>query len=264
MYQRYDGIYGAAIGDIVGSPFEFQSGKKPDRQSFPLFSSLSIPTDDTIMTAAVADYLINKGKMTIVESLKKWGAKYPFVSYGASFQNWLSSSNSEPYFSYGNGAAMRISPVAYFAKSEKEVIDLSFDITKVTHDHPEGLKGGMIVADCIYKALHGGSKDDIKKFASQYYNLDFDYFDLVKNYSFNETCQGTIPQAIYCFLISSDFEDCLRLCVSIRGDCDTLCAISCSIAEAYYKEIPSTIIKTAKAKIPFDVDCVLSSVIKSF
>lgn len=227
------------IGDIVGSIYEFDNINTKD---FELFDPFCFFTDDSIMTFAVAEALRktknkkfkNLDKATIKE-IKRFGKWYPEKSYGNSFNSWLNAKNPEPYNSYGNGSAMRVSPVAYFANSLDDVKRLSKEVTKVTHNHEEGIKGAEVTSVAIWLALNGTSKEDIKKYIEDnYYKLDFDYEDLKKNYVFNETCQKTVPQAIYCFLISTDFEDCLRTSVSIGGDTDTLCAISCAIAEAYY------------------------------
>ena len=232
-------MLGAIIGDIVGSIYEFDNIRT---KNFQLFSSRCFFTDDTVMTIAVYKAL-KKSKLfnyknlqeQAVKQMQKYGKLYPNMSYGTSFQQWLNTKNPRPYNSYGNGAAMRVSPVAYFAKSIDEVKKLSYQVTVVSHNHEEGIKGAEATAISIWLALNKYSKEQIKKYIEEkYYSLDFIYEDLVKNYRFNETCQNTVPQAIYCFLISESFEDCLRTSISIGGDSDTLCAISCAIAEAYY------------------------------
>ena len=232
-------MLGAIIGDIVGSIYEFDNIRT---KNFQLFSSRCFFTDDTVMTIAVYKAL-KKSKLfnyknlqeQAVKQMQKYGKLYPNMSYGTSFQQWLNTKNPRPYNSYGNGAAMRVSPVAYFAKSIDEVKKLSYQVTVVSHNHEEGIKGAEATAISIWLALNKYSKEQIKKYIEEkYYSLDFEYEDLVKNYRFNETCQNTVPQAIYCFLISESFEDCLRTSISIGGDSDTLCAISCAIAEAYY------------------------------
>ncbi len=231
-------VIGAIIGDIAGSMFEFNNIKT---KNFVLFEDKCRFTDDTVMTLAVykalkecnGDYTNLSQK--VIEDMKNIGRQYEFCGYGAKFYNWLFSKNNEPYQSYGNGAAMRISGVGMFASSLAEVKELSRKITQVTHDHPEGLKGAEATAVAIYLAKKGKSKKLIKKYIEDnYYKLDFDYDSLVKNYKYNETCQETVPQAICCFLISESFEDCLRTSISIGGDSDTLTAISCSIAGEYY------------------------------
>lgn len=227
-------MLGAIIGDVVGSVYEFNNIRKKD---FELFNKRCFATDDSIMTIAVAE-IMKKGyvddKNKIVKTFKKWGRAYPNRGYGGRFCQWLFTEENEPYYSFGNGAAMRVSPVAWYANSEEEVKEYAKKVTEVTHNHPEGLKGAEVTAMCIYYARTGKSKEFIREYVSQYYNIDFDYEELKKYYWFNETCQNTVPQAIYCFLISNNFEDCIRTTISIGGDCDTTAAISCAIAEAYY------------------------------
>ncbi len=235
-------MLGAIIGDVVGSRFEFNNQKSKD---FELFTEESRFTDDTVMTLAVAE-IIQKHlyyyKTDIVNTLKKWGRAYPHAGYGGRFRRWLNSDSEEPYMSYGNGSAMRISACGFYGRSESEVKELAKLVTEVTHNHLEGLKGAEVTAMCIYYARIGKSKEFIKEYVSKYYFIDFNYQDLVKNYTFSAKCEDSVPQAIYCFLISKDFEDCLRTSVSIGGDTDTVSAISCSIAEAYYKEIDEKIL----------------------
>ena len=230
-------MLGAIVGDVVGSIYEFHNRRW---KSFELFNKKCFFTDDTVMTCAVAKSLVEDNGRNIVRTLQFYGRMFPGRGYGGAFANWIYSKDPQPYYSFGNGAAMRVSAVAWLAKSEEEVKELSYRVTSVTHDHPEGLKGAEVVAMCMYKALHADGdvniKEEICTYACEQYPeiKDFNYEDLRANYRFNETCQNTVPQAIYCFLVSKTFEDCLRTCVSIGGDTDTLCAIACSIAEAYY------------------------------
>lgn len=227
-------MLGAIIGDIVGSVYEFNNIKTKE---FPLFSEKSNYTDDTVMTLAVLDILQNgyeNDKEKIIDTFKKWGRAYPDAGYGSRFFYWVLGYDRDPINSYGNGSAMRVSACAWYGKSEEEVIDLATKVTEVSHNHPEGIKGAVVTALSIYYAKIGKSKEFIKEYASKYYNLDFNYNDLVKNYEFNETCQNTVPEAISCFLISNDFEDSIRTAISIGGDSDTLAAITGSIAEAFY------------------------------
>lgn len=258
-------MIGALIGDTIGSVYEFNNIRRKD---FELFSRHSFSTDDSIMTLAVAEifqsnYINDKGK--IIDTFKKWGRAYPDRGYGNRFCNWLFTDTREAYRSYGNGSAMRISPVGWYANSEEEVIDFATKVTEVTHNHPEGIKGAIVTAMCVYYARSGKSKEFIKEYVEKHYKIDFDYEDLRKNYWFNETCQETVPQAIYCFLISKDFEDCVRTTISIGGDCDTTAAISCAIAEAYYKQIPQEIMKAFYKYIPEDDgNCYPKKVIAKF
>ena len=235
-------MLGAIIGDIAGSRFEFNNYRS---KNFTMLDSKCFFTDDTVMTVAVADSLIKNSN--VAKTLKKWGRKFPNRGYGGNFGYWIFSDTLEPYYSFGNGAAMRVSAAAWLAKDEDEVKYLAKKVTEVTHDHPEGLKGAEVTAMCIYYARIGKSKNFIRNYVEQYYSLKFNYKSLKKNFKFNETCQETVPQAVYCFLISKDFEDCIKTTISIGGDCDTTAAISGAIAEAYYG-IPK---KTARKALKF-------------
>lgn len=247
-------MFGVFLGDIVGSKYEFNNIRKKD---FPLFSKGCCMTDDSIMTLAVVEILENRyqyDQNKIIDTFKKWGRAYPDRGYGGKFSRWLFSDERKSYGSYGNGAAMRISPVGYYARNEEEVKEFSKAITEVTHSHPEGLKGAEVVAMCVYYARIGKSKEFIRKYVEQYYSLDFNYQDLVKNYRFTETCQGSVSQAIYCFLISESLEDCLRTTISIGGDSDTLAAISCAIADAYYKNMNQEMVNQIMMYLPKQKD----------
>ncbi len=231
-------MIGAIVGDIVGSKYEFHNIKTKD---FPLFSEGCRFTDDTVMTIAVykalkecnGDY--TKLSQKAIENMQKYGQMFWKAGYGGNFFLWLGNKEPKPYNSYGNGSAMRVSPVAYFARDLEEVKFLSNEVTKITHNHPEGLKGAEATAVAVWLALNKKSKQEIKEFIEQnYYDLNFDYDNLKQNYKYDLSCQNTVPQAIYCFLISNDFEDAIRNVVSIGGDCDTTGAICGAIAGAYY------------------------------
>ena len=228
------------------------------------FSGGSRFTDDTVMTLAIykalkecdRDYQ-NLQQLTIL-NMKKLGRKYPLVGYGNNFNRWLMLPFAEPYNSYGNGSAMRVSPVAYFANNIDEVKKLSKIVTEITHNHEEGLKGAEAVAVSVWMALYGSTKEEIKeKIEQEYFNLDFYYKDLVQNYSFDESCQGSVPQAIYAFLISNSFEDTIRTCVEMGGDADTMGAIAGAIAGAYYG-IPKELKEKAKEYLTNDLLEILS------
>ena len=247
-------MLGAIIGDVVGSRFEFNNIKT---KKFDLFDKRCQITDDSVMSVAVADMCLNGyvpgNNRMIVQTFKKWGQRYPDAGYGDRFFNWVLSDESEPYNSCGNGSAMRISAVGFYANSADEVKKYSKAVTRVTHNHPEGIKGAYVTAMCIYLARKGASKNEIKVFVEKYYNIDFDYEHLRRTYKHEaEICQNTVPQAIFCFLISNGFEDCLRTTISIGGDCDTTAAISCAIAEAYYG-IPNQITEAVMEFIPEDM-----------
>lgn len=265
-------MLGAIIGDIVGSIYEFDNIKTKE---FEFFQENMELTDDSVMTLAVAKALmdtletgneegfknlsreISEEKLKLIQNkfgseinpkteletnailrMVEIGNKYPHMSYGTRFRYWLEE--PVPYNSFGNGSAMRVSPVAYIGKNIEEVKFLSREVTKVSHNHEEGIKGAEATAVAIFMAKKGSGKEEIKSEMEKYYSLDFNYEDLVKNYGFDETCQGTVPEAIYIFLESEDFEDAIRTAISIGGDSDTLAAIVGSIAEAYYT-IPDAI-----------------------
>ena len=247
-------MIGAIIGDVVGSRFEFNNIKS---KQFKLIDKNSVFTDDTVLTIAVMDWILHakvKCNKTAIEYLQKWARKYPRAGYGGMFRSWIFKDNPKPYNSCGNGSAMRISPVGWISDNPNSIKIISDIITGITHNHPEGLKGAYVTAQLISMARTGKSKMEMKMFAEQYYNLDFDYNELVKNYSHEaEICQITVPQALFCFFISNSFEDCLRTTISIGGDCDTTAAISCAIAEAFYGYIPEDLISQVKNKLPMEM-----------
>lgn len=251
-------MIGAIIGDIVGSRFEFNNHRSKD---FELFTEDCMVTDDTIMTIAVAKTIMETDKSInsssdrnrldnnyysllekmAIKYMQEIGRRYPYCGYGGMFSRWIFSNNPQPYNSFGNGAAMRISPVGFFAKSEEEVFRLSEAITGVTHNHKEGLKGAEATTIAVYMARIGKPKDDIRnRIISNYYPLDFTIDGIRDIYQFNETCQETVPQAIEAFLESDSFEDAIKTAISVGGDSDTLAAITGGIAEAYYG-VPSEI-----------------------
>ena len=257
-------MIGAIIGDVVGSRFEFNNIKTKD---FELIAKDSEFTDDSVLTIAVMD-IMNSGDISYencVKTMQKWAKKYPYAGYGSKFIYWKDMNNPRPYNSCGNGSAMRVSAVGWFAKSEDDVIALSRAVTEITHNHPEGIKGAEVTAMCIYKALHGSSKEEIKDYIiSKYPEVsNLDYEELRRTYVHGpEICQVTLPQALYCFLISTDFEDCLRTTISIGGDCDTTAAISCAIAEAFYKKIDSNLIQQVRNKLTKEMLDVIDSASK--
>jgi len=242
-------MLGAIIGDIVGSRFEFNNHLSTD---FELFTAECDFTDDTICTIAVADAIIKA--IPFADSLHSWCRKYPYPKgrYGGNFARWVKSDNPQPYNSFGNGSAMRVSPCAWFADERQEALDNARKSAECTHNHPEGIRGALCVADCIFHARKSHTKEAIRNMViTDYgYALDSDCDAIRKTNSFNESCQVTVPQAIMCFLESADFESALRLAVSIGGDSDTIAAISSSIAEAYYQIIPKAIMEKAYSYLP--------------
>ncbi len=236
-------MIGAIFGDIVGAPYEFNNIKSKE---FPFpdpnaFYTDTVYTDDTVMTVAVADALLSwDGKDTpafrekLIDTMHEWGKRVPDAGYGGRFLTWVLSDSRQPYGSYGNGSAMRVSPVAWYASSLDEALVLARASAEVTHNHPEGIKGAEAVAGAIFLARTGKDKDAIRAFLSDYYDLDFTLDEIREDYAFDETCQGSVPQALVAFLEADGFEDAIRAAVSIGGDSDTVAAITGSIAEAYY------------------------------
>lgn len=234
-------MLGAIIGDIVGSPYEFDD-YNIKTTDFPLFSEESEITDDTIMTLAVAQGLMNGKKDPqktydeMIKQMQKLGNEYPYMSYGCNFQSWLCSDNPQPYNSFGNGSAMRVSPVAWFFDKLEDVEKFAEISALPTHNHPEGIKGAKAVASAIFLARSSKSKDEIKNYISTKYVYDLSKTcdEIRPTYYHIESCQETVPQALIAFLEGNDFEEVIRLAVSLGGDSDTLTAIAGSIAEAYY------------------------------
>lgn len=237
-------IIGAMIGDIVGSIYEFKNHRSTE---FTLFSEKCHFTDDTVMTAAVADWLIKGGSLSDI--MRSWGRIYPTRGYGRMFYRWLTSpyeADRKPYNSCGNGSAMRVSPCGFWAKSLDEALELAKLSAEVSHNHPEGIKGAQAVAAAIFMARQKSSKEEIKSYIEQTfgYNLSRTCDEIRPTYLFNSTCQGTCPEAIIAFLESHDFESAIRLAISLGGDSDTLAAITGGIAAAYYG-IPQKIVLQA-------------------
>ena len=226
-------MLGAIIGDIVGSVYEWDNVRRKDFD--PLFHPKAFYTDDSICTVAVADALVNQRHPG--ESLKYWGRRYwENGGWGGMFSRWLLSDSLEPYNSYGNGAAMRISPAGLLATSEDEAIQLAYHVTEVTHNHPEGMKGGAATALAIYLARAGLDADSIRAAVTKQfgYHLDRTPDDIRPSYRFNESSQETVPQALVCALTATDFEDAIRNAISIGGDSDTVAAIAGGVAEALF------------------------------
>lgn len=231
-------MIGAIVGDVVGSRFEYHNHRDKE---FPLFTDSCKVTDDSIMTTAIAiavmDYKEHGRPLdkAAVHWMRRIGQPYKNAGYGGKFAQWMYSSDPKPYNSFGNGAAMRVSACAWAADTMFDAIEMSDEVTKVTHNHPEGIKGARAVTAAIFMARTGCSKDEIYEFIDQnYYSLDKSVNKIRETLQFDETCQVTVPVAIQCFYESEDFEDCLRLAISVGGDSDTIAAIACSIAEAYY------------------------------
>ena len=230
-------MIGAIAGDIIGSIYERNNIKTKD---FPLFSPGCCFTDDTVLTVAVADVLLNCGNYS--EKLKDYCRRYPYAGYGMNFRNWALSSQSEPYNSWGNGSAMRVSPIGFALNDLNSVLQEAKRSAEVTHNHLEGIKGAQATAAAIFLARKK-DKEGIKSYIETTFNYDLDFsLDRIRpNYQFNVSCQGSVPQAIVAFLESTDFEDAIRNAISIGGDSDTIACITGGIAQAFYGGIPEAI-----------------------
>lgn len=239
-------MIGAIAGDIIGSVYEWNNIKTTE---FPLFTDKSVFTDDTVMTIATAAKLLYK--TSYIEEYQYFGSRYPKAGYGKNFAHWLTDPNPKPYKSYGNGSAMRVSPIAWWIKDLKKCLLEAKRSAKVTHNHPEGIKGAKAVCLAIKMAQQEETKDKIKETLIELtgYDLNRKIKDIRKTYIFNVSCQGSVPEAIIAFLEGNDFEECIRLAISLGGDSDTIACITGSIAEAYY-DIPVKIIKEIAQRLP--------------
>jgi len=248
-------MLGAIIGDIAGSRFELDNYLKKD---FDFFTEDCFPTDDSIMTVAVAKAIMETDKRLgekarlsgdyrdllaeqTVRYMQEIGRNYPGCGYEGLFSLWMFSDAPEPYKSFGNGAAKRVSPAGYAARTEREAKTLSGAVTSVTHNHREGIRGAEAVAVAVFMARMSYTKEEIaEKIHNEYYPLDFTIDGIREGFWFNETCQGTVPPAIQCFLESESFEDAVRIAVSLGGDSDTIACITGAIAGAFYG-VPDTL-----------------------
>ena len=250
-------MYGAILGDIIGSPYEFDMGDKT--KDFPLFSRESVYTDDSIITLAVADGFLSglrepeALRRKVIERMQSWGRKFPhpYGGYGGRFGMWLRSDDPQPYNSCGNGSAMRVSSVAWLFHDLDTVRAMARLSAEVTHNHPEGIKGAEATASAIFLARTGATKAEIKEYiVSEFgYDLSRTCDQIRPDYYHKETCQETVPEAITAFLEGESFEDVIRTAVSLGGDCDTLTCIAGSIAEGFYG-VPKELKQECRNRLP--------------
>ena len=240
-------MIGAIAGDIIGSVYEYHSIKTTD---FPLFQQTSTFTDDTVLTTAVAHSILRN--IPYAETLKAFGRSFPLAGYGGSFMKWLLSDNAGPYNSWGNGSAMRVSPVGFAFDSEEEVLREAENTAKVTHNHPEGIKGAQATALAVFIARTGQTKESIKEQIARRFDYDLNrkLNDIRPHYTFDVSCRRTVPEALIAFLESTDFEDAVRKAVSLGGDSDTIACITGGIAHACYKHIPDEIVAEIRTRLP--------------
>lgn len=258
-------MYGAILGDIIGSPYEFDRGNKT--KNFPLFSDASDWTDDTVMTLAVAEAFYDAmnveddewRKKRLTSGMQKFGRRYPDAGYGSMFRRWLKDRNPKPYGSYGNGSAMRVSAIGWLYDDFDTILKMAKLSAEVTHDHPEGIKGAQATAAAIFLARTGYTKVEVKEYIEILFEYDLNRTcdEIRPTYYHKESCQETVPEAIIAFLESTDFEDAIRNAVSLGGDCDTLTCITGSIAEAFYG-IPEYLKQECRDRLPRDLREILA------
>jgi len=243
-------MMGAIAGDIIGSVYEFGRTKSKE---FPLFGPASAFTDDSVLTVAVAQAILTDGDYR--RSALDFGRRYPDAGYGGLFRNWLNSPDPKPYNSWGNGSAMRASPVGFAFDSVEDVLREAKRSAEFTHDHPEGIKGAQATALAVFLARTEWDKDLIRSEVTSHFGYDLDRTidDIRPGYGFDESCQRTVPEAIIAFLESDSYEDAIRNAISLGGDSDTLACIAGGIAEAYYGPLPGVITEQVKGILPADL-----------
>jgi ADP-ribosylglycohydrolase len=231
-------MLGAIVGDVVGSVYEWQNHRSKE---FPLFQKSSTFTDDSVLSVALADTILSGAEYGAV--MRHYGRRYPAAGYGGMFRRWLVDPAMGPYNSFGNGAAMRISPAGWAYEALEETLERASAFTAVTHNHPEGIKGAQAIAGAVWLARNGSSKEAIRAWVEAHAGYDFSRTcdEIRPEYVFNETCQQTVPEALTAFFESTNFEDAIRLAVSLGGDSDTLACITGSVAEAFYGGVPPEI-----------------------
>ncbi|MDE6368015.1 MAG: ADP-ribosylglycohydrolase family protein, partial [Muribaculaceae bacterium] len=249
-------LMGTICGDIIGSWYEFSPIKRYD---FEFFTDENKFTDDTICTIGIADALIHNEPFE--PRLKSWCLKYPRAGYGGMFSSWMHSYIKGAYNSWGNGSAMRVSPIGAYVKTIEECLSVAKQSAEITHNHPEGVKGAQAVASAIFLALHGCDKKVIKDYIETEfcYDLSRSYKDIQPLYSFEVSCQKSVPESIIAFLESYNYESAIRLAVAYGGDADTMAAISGGVAAAYYGEIPDFIISKCKTILSREILSVIDS-----
>lgn len=255
-------LLGAIAGDVIGSYYEFIPARTTD---FPLFNDNSTRfTDDTVMTVANADWLLTGDSLLGI--MQDYGNRYINAGYGGMFFDWLRQDDPKPYNSFGNGSAMRVSPVGWAFDMLEKTLEAAKNSAEITHNHPEGIKGAQATAAAIYLARTGKSKQEIKNYVEDIfgYNLNKTCDQIKEYYQFDETCQGTVPESIIAFLESTDYESAIRLTISLNGDADTMGAITGAIAEAYYKEIPGYIKEEVIKRLPDEFITVMQKFYNKF
>jgi len=241
-------MIGAIAGDMIGAPYE---GAPIKHKDFDLV--VAGFTDDTVLTVAVADAVLSKSGFA--RTLKRYARRYPDRGYGGRFREWIRSSENQPYGSFGNGAAMRVSPVGFAFDTAAEVLAQARRSAAATHNHPEGIKGAQAVALAILRARTGRSKEEIRRETAERfgYAMARTVAEIRPGYGFDVSCQGSVPESIIAFLDALSYEDAIQNAVSLGGDADTMACIAGGIAQAYYKTVPATIVSAVREKLPRDL-----------
>jgi ADP-ribosylglycohydrolase len=257
-------MLGAIAGDVIGSVYEGDNVKTPDFG--PLFARFSRPTDDTVLTCAVAEWILRGSGDDLVDRLKRWFRLFPYAGYGGTFIKWASATTRSPYGSWGNGSAMRVSPVGFAFDTLEETLDQARRSAEVTHNHPEGVRGAEAVAACVFLARTGRPKADAREFVARRsgYDLSRSLDEIRPAYHFDVSCQGSVPQAITAYLESSDWEDAVRKAISLGGDSDTIAAITGGIAAAAYGGVPPAIRAEVEGRLAPDMRAILAEFLLSF
>lgn len=254
-------MLGAIAGDVIGSVYEHYPIKT---ERFPLFHPRCRFTDDTVMTVAIAHAILEATDYAL--ALKSFGRKYPDAGYGSAFIEWIFDDEVRPYNSWGNGAAMRVSPVGFAFDDFDSVLLEAKRCAEVSHNHPEGIKGAQATAVAVFLARKGESKENIRRRIASLFGYDLNRtIDAIRpSYRFDVSCQGTVPEAIIAFLDSCSYEDAIRKAISLGGDSDTLACITGGIAEAYYKSIPAEIVGMVQRTLPEDLLAIVRKFYRRF
>jgi ADP-ribosylglycohydrolase len=257
-------MLGAIAGDVIGSVYEGDNVKTPDFG--PLFGRFSRPTDDSVLTCAVAEWILRGAGDDLPDRLKAWFRQFPYAGYGGTFAKWATSSTRSPYNSWGNGSAMRASPVGFAFATLDETLRQASRSAEVTHNHPEGIKGAQATAGAIFLARTGRSKSEIRAFVeSQFgYELSRPLAEIRPGYCFDVSCQGSVPEAIVAFLESTGWEDAVRKAISLGGDSDTIACITGGIAAAHYGGVPPAIRAEVEVRLPPAMRAILAEFLLSF
>ena len=257
-------MLGAIAGDVIGSVYEFDNVKHSDFQ--PLIHPESQFTDDTVLTCAVADWVLRGAGDHLVDWLHDWFEQFPQAGYGMMFIRWAGHRLREPYNSWGNGSAMRVSPVGFAFDSLEDTLTHAGRSAEVTLNHQQGIWGAKAVAGCVFLARTGASKDDIREFVTRRFGYDLNRTldDIRPAYRFDVSCQGSVPEAIIAFLESTGWEDAVRKGISLGGDSDTIAAIAGSIAAPFYGGVPSNIRTEVEARLPIPVRTILAEFLSTF